>query len=86
MYNTENETLSDLGFSSFKSLQEIQSLQIGITVDHIYLDAEYTQELTDFEQLQGDAEEPIYIVGITRSINEFEFTGESAHGILSPGK
>lgn len=54
-------------------------------MDHIYLDAEYTQELTDFERLQGYAGEPIYIVGATRTIYDFDYTGESIHGTLSPG-
>ncbi len=67
-------------------MHEIQSLKTDVTVDHIYLDAEYTQELTDFEQLQGYAKKPIYIVGVTRAIYDFEFTGESVQGILSPGK
>ena len=85
LYNTETETLTDFGFKSFKSLQGIQSLKADVTVDHIYLDAEYTQELTDFDQLQGHAGEPIYIVGATRTIYDFDYTGESIQGTLSPG-
>ena len=77
--------MTDFGFKSFKSLQEIQSLKADVTVDHIYLDAEYTQELTNFEQLQGYAGEPIYIVGVSRVEYTFEYIGQVQETTLSPG-
>lgn len=84
-YNTETEILSDLGYRSFKSLEEIQAFKTDITIDHIYLDAEYTQELTNFEQLQGYAGEPIYLVGVTRVEYTFEYTGHVQEATLSSG-
>ena len=82
-YNTETGEWYNYGIYHISQLSDIQKLKINITVDELYMDAEFTIPLTNISQITPNCD--VYITGITRTLYELGYTGEVDNIILQPG-